>query len=184
MSTLLKIHLPSSPQRDFLVDPVNLKANKQRVIFRQPVWVLLTCTIHKKKKQIKRAVPLSKINLSRLVLRFLSQNSLSKSPRPDVYCSHAMSGSCTTRWGHGRPRFTFGGGGDTKWWSWVVYVQEKLQDIFNNSSTGAQTLQLLLSNFCRFMATFPNPPFHYGMRSIFTLYETTKVLDFLWKCFF
>lgn len=42
-------------------------------------------------------VPWSKISFSRLVLRFLSQNSLSKSPRPEVYCSHATSGSWTTR---------------------------------------------------------------------------------------
>lgn len=47
--------------------------------------------------------PLSKINCNRRVLRFLSQNSLSKSPRPEVYWSHAMSGSWTTLWGRGKP---------------------------------------------------------------------------------
>lgn len=52
---------------------------------------------------IKRYTPLSKINCNCRVLRFLSQNSLSKSPRPEVYWSHAMSGSWTTLWGRGRP---------------------------------------------------------------------------------
>lgn len=57
------------------------------------------------------SVPFSYMSFNCLVLRFLSQNSLSKSPTPEVYWSHAISGSWTTLCGQGSPNSTWEGRG-------------------------------------------------------------------------
>lgn len=104
-STWLRIHLPFWPPRGFLVGRANLRGERRRSVILHNKY-----PIHMKQDTmsfLEFYLPLSKISFSCLVLRFLSQNSLSKSPSPEVYCSQAMSGSWTTRWGQGKPRFTW-----------------------------------------------------------------------------